>query len=133
MALSAIICLLLGLLGFTFSRPLLMLYTTNELALDFGRQRMTIICFSQFLCSLMEITTGLLRGIFKPVPAMISSVAGICGLRVLWVKTVFARYHNYTLLYLSYPVSWFLSFVVQGIMFLYYFKKYKNSLKAEEV
>ncbi|MBQ8758842.1 MAG: MATE family efflux transporter [Clostridia bacterium] len=131
MALSAGLCVTLGLLGFVFSTPLLLLYTTNETALDFGRQRMTIICFSQFLCSLMEITTGLLRGIFKPVPAMISSVAGICGLRVLWIKTVFARYHNYTLLYLSYPISWFLSFVVQGILFLYFFKKYKKSLKTE--
>jgi hypothetical protein len=80
----------------------------------------------------MEITTGLLRGIFKPVPAMVSSVLGICGLRVLWVKTVFARYHSYTLLYLSYPISWFISFVVQAIMFSYYFKKYTAYLSTHK-
>lgn len=132
MALSAGLCSFLGVLGFIFSKQLLMLYTTNEIALSFGKQRMTIICFSQFLCSLMEITTGLLRGIFKPVPAMISSVAGICGLRVLWVKTIFAKYHSYTVLHISYPVSWVISFVVQGIMFLFYFKKYKESLGEKQ-
>lgn len=132
MALSAGLCVFLGVMGFVFSKPLLMLYTTNEVALDFGRQRMSIICFSQFVCSLMEITTGLLRGIFKPVPAMVSSVLGICGLRVLWVKTAFAKYHSYTLLHLSYPISWFISFVVQAIMFSYYFKKYTAYLSTHK-
>lgn len=131
MALSAGLCVILGFLGITFSNQLLMLYTTNTVALDYGRQRMTVICLSQFLCSLMEITTGLLRGIFKPVPAMISSIAGVCGFRVLWIKTVFERYHNFTLLYLSYPISWVISFIAQGILFLCFFKKYKNSLHRE--
>jgi Na+-driven multidrug efflux pump len=76
----------------------------------------------------MEITTGLLRGIFRPMPAMISSIAGVCGFRILWIKTVFERYHSYTLLYLSYPISWFISFAVQGVLFLFYFKKYRESL-----
>jgi len=131
MALSAGLCVILGFLGITFSNQLLMLYTTNTVALDYGRQRMTVICLSQFLCSLMEITTGLLRGIFKPVPAMISSIAGVCGFRVLWIKTVFERYHNFTLLYLSYPISWVISFIAQGILFLCFFKKYKTSLHRE--
>ena len=132
MGLSAGLCVVLGFLGITFSTPLLMLYTTNSIALEFGRNRMLVICLSQFLCSLMEITTGLLRGIFKPVPAMITSIAGVCGFRVLWVKTVFERYHSFTLLYLSYPISWFLSFAAQGILFLYYFKKYILSLDGKK-
>lgn len=132
MYLSAGLCVFLGFLGITFSNSLLMLYTQNSVALDFGRQRMTVICLSQFICSLMEITTGLLRGIFKPLPAMISSIAGVCGFRILWIETVFKKYHNYTLLYMSYPISWFISFVAQGLLFLYYFKKYRQSLKTEE-
>lgn len=132
MALSAGLCVFLGFMGITFSNNLLMLYTKNAVALDFGRKRMTVICLSQFVCSLMEITTGLLRGIFKPMPAMISSIAGVCGFRILWIETVFKKYHNYTLLYLSYPISWSLSFIAQGILFLYYFRKYRQSLNTEE-
>lgn len=133
MALSTGLCVFLGFLGIVFSKQLLMLYTKNPIALDFGNQRMTVICLSQFLCGLMEITTGLLRGIFRPVPAMISSIAGVCGFRILWVETVFNRYHSYTLLYLSYPISWLLSFIAQGLLFLYFFKKYKQSLMEKEV
>lgn len=128
MGLSAGICVLLGFAGITFSDTLLSLYTKNSTAIYYGTIRMTVICLSQFLCSLMEITTGLLRGIFKPVPAMISSIAGVCGFRVLWIYTVFAQYHNFYVLYASYPISWFLSFAVQGILFIIYFKKYTNSL-----
>ena len=133
MAMSSALCIFLGLMGIIFSKNLLLLYTANPTALDFGIKRMNLICLSQFLCGLMEITTGLLRGIFKPMPAMISSIAGVCGLRILWIETVFKKYHSYTLLYLSYPISWFLSFVAQGILFLYYFKKYKQSLSDAEV
>lgn len=123
MAMSFTVCLLLGSLGLIFSQPLLKLYTKVPKALHYGKIRMSVICLSQFLCSLMEITTGLLRGIFKPLPAMISSIAGVCGLRVLWLETVFVKYHSFNVIYYSYPVSWFISFVVQGILFIYYFRK----------
>ena len=132
MAMSSALCIFLGIMGIIFSENLLLLYTANPTALDFGIKRMNLICLSQFLCGLMEITTGLLRGIFKPMPAMISSIAGVCGFRILWIETVFKKYHNYTLLYLSYPISWSLSFIAQGILFLYYFRKYRQSLNTEE-
>lgn len=128
LGLSAGICVVLGFIGITFSKNLLGCYTSDPTAIYYGSIRMTVICLSQFLCSLMEITTGLLRGIFKPMPAMISSIAGVCGLRILWIYTVFAQYHNFYVLYASYPISWFLSFAVQGILFIVYFKKYTNSL-----
>ncbi|MBE6682202.1 MAG: MATE family efflux transporter [Ruminococcaceae bacterium] len=129
MGLSAGLCVVLGFIGITFSNTLLGFYTSNATAIYYGKIRMTVICLSQFLCSLMEITTGLLRGIFKPVPAMISSIAGVCGFRILWIYTVFAHFHSFYVLYMSYPISWFLSFAIQGILFLVYFKKYTVSLK----
>ena len=96
---------------------------------------MTVICLSQFLCSLMEITTGLLRGIFKPVPAMISSIAGVCGFRILWIETVFKKVKRAMgtdnalyMLYLSYPISWLLSFIAQGILFIIFFRIYTKSM-----
>lgn len=128
MGLSAGICVLLGFLGIVFSDTLLGFYTKDATAIYFGNIRITVICLSQFLCSLMEITTGVLRGIFHPMPAMISSIAGVCGIRLLWIYTVFANFHEFWILYLSYPISWALSFIVQGILCIVYFKKYTSSL-----
>ncbi len=129
LCLSALVCVFMGFLGLRFSTPLLSLFTDEPQAMVFGGMRMKVICLSQFLCSIMEITTGLLRGIFKPMPAMISSILGVCGFRVLWIYTVFASYRSFTVLYLSYPISWFLSAVVQGILFFIFFKKYTQSLR----
>ncbi len=126
--LSVSVCAAIGLTGLAFSDTLLGFYTDDPTALLFGKKRMLIICLSQSICSLMEITTGLLRGIFKPVPAMISSIAGVCVFRIVWIETVFSLHHDFTVLYLSYPISWLLSFIVQGILFLIYFRKYKTSL-----
>lgn len=133
MAISAVSCLVLGFVGLTFSKPLLSLYTQKAIALEFGAERMAIMSASMFICGMMEITTGLLRGIFKPTIAMITSIAGVCGIRVLWLETIFERYHSFSVIYISYPVSWFLSFVVQGILFLYFFKKYKETLIRKQV
>ena len=135
MGLSAGVCLVLGFFGIRFSDVLLGFYTKNLSALHYGKIRMTVICLSQFLCSLMEITTGLLRGIFRPVPAMISSIAGVCGFRILWIETVFKKVrltmgkdNALYMLYLSYPISWLLSFIVQGILFMIFFRMYIKSL-----
>lgn len=129
LCLSALICVFLGIVGLKFSTPLLSLFTDEPEAFVYGGMRMKVICLSQFLCSIMEITTGLLRGIFKPVPAMISSIMGVCGIRVLWIYTVFAKYRSFTVLYLSYPISWAISALVQGILFFIYFRRYTDSLR----
>ena len=134
MGLSVGLCIVLGLLGLTFSDTLIGLYTNNAEAIAFGKTRMLVICLSQFLCALMEISTGVLRGLFHPMPAMISSIAGVCAFRVLWVKTVFAAFNTeFWLLFLSYPISWFLSFAAQGVLCLVYFKKYKKSLETTRI
>ncbi len=129
LVLSAIVCIFMGFLGLTFSTQLLSLFTDLPQAIVYGKTRMKVICLSQFLCSIMEITTGLLRGIFRPMPAMISSILGVCGFRVFWIYTVFAKYRSFTVLYLSYPISWVFSAAVQGILFLIFFRKYTESLR----
>ena len=133
MAISITACLILGFVGLTFSQPLLSLYTKNAFALEYGAKRMAIMSASISICGMMEITTGLLRGIFKPTVAMATSIAGVCGIRVLWLKTIFEKYPTFSVIYISYPVSWFLSFAVQGILFLYYFRKYNESLLRKQV
>ncbi len=130
--LSTSLCVVLGIMGLIFSTPLLLLFTSNADALYYGTIRIKVICLSQFICSAMEITTGLLRGIFKPLPAMISSIAGVCGFRILWIMTIFAINKNFTVLFLSYPISWALSFIVQGILFFIYFKRYRKKLDAKK-
>lgn len=120
----------IGALVVIFGKQLLALYNVvDPVEVKFGLERMVIIASTQFLGGLMNVTASLLRGMFKPMPAMVFSIAGICGVRLLWIATAFAKHHTLTVLFLSYPISWALSFVAQGIMAVYYFKKYSKNVK----
>ena len=119
----------LGTLSLTFSKSLLGIYISgNAEAIKYGILRMSILSSTYFLCGLMEVSTGMLRGIGKSVMPMIASILGVCVLRVGWVMTIFKipQFHTLQSLYISYPISWFLTMSVQLLLFVIAFKKIKE-------
>ncbi len=111
-----------GCLAYVFGHPLLSIYIpaseTSEQAIAFGLERMLMISVPYFLCGLMEVVTGSLRGMGRSVVPTVMSVVGVCGLRVLWIFTVFRKYHTLTVLYMSYPVSWAVSFAALLVFYI---------------
>ena len=95
----------------------------TETVIAFGLERMKLICIPYFLCGLMEVITGVLNGLGKSVSPTVVSVLGFCGVRVVWLLTVFRHHHTLTALYLSYPVSWTLSFIALFVVYLTVRKK----------
>ena len=77
-----------------------------------------IICIPYFLCGLMDVLTGLLRGMGASTMPMIMTVGGVCGFRLLWIFFVFKRYHELWVLYVSYPLSWIVTLMGQLVLFL---------------
>ena len=110
----------LGQLELTFGRKLLGIYTTNPQVVEAGMARMRIIDSTYFLCGLMDVMVGVLRGIGYSVMPMIVSLIGACGTRLLWIATVFRidQYHKVETVYVSYTFSWFLTFAVHFICFM---------------
>ena len=123
---SALFGLLLGVLSYIYARPLLSIYIPDSPeAVSYGVTRMFYICLPYFLCGLMDVSTGALRGIGEAVAPMVISVLGICGMRLVWIYTIFRipGFHTLECLYLSYPVSWLITFVVQLIFFICAFRR----------
>lgn len=110
----------LGQLELVFGRKLLGIYTTNPAVIEAGMARMRIIDSTYFLCGLMDVMVGVLRGIGYSVMPMIVSLIGACGTRLLWIATVFRidQYHKVETVYVSYTFSWFLTFAAHLICFL---------------
>ena len=79
--------------------------------------RLKIICGTYFLCGIMDCMVGSLRGLGYSVLPMLVSLTGACGFRILWVVTVFAARHSLTVLYMSYPVSWFITATAHMVTF----------------
>ena len=105
--------LILGVLTYLFGEPLLGLYITDSPeAVRFGMIRLTYICLPYFLCGLQEVSTSALRGMGSSLSSMLISVVCVCGIRVLWIYTVFAYVGTLDSLYISYVVTWLLVLAV---------------------
>ena len=86
---------------------------------------MVYMTLPYFLMGLMDVGTAALRGLGYSFVPMIISLAGACGLRILWIQTVFQipRFHTQQCLYVIYPISWILTFTVNLVLFLVICKK----------
>jgi len=121
---AATVGLVMGVGGRIFGQQLLSIYITDsQEAIGYGLIRLSYICQLYFLCGLMDVTTGALRGMGASLSPMLISVLGVCGLRLLWIATVFQTYHTPQCLYLSYAASWVVTFTAQLLAFIWVYRK----------
>lgn len=112
-----------------FGEALLSIYITDSAeAISWGMVRLSIIAQFYFLCGLMDVSTGALRGLGASVSPMIISVLGVCGIRIGWIATIFQipRFHTPECLYSSYIFSWTLTFLIQLFAFFKIYKKHTS-------
>ncbi len=102
---------------------LLRLYSTDAEGIRYGILRMGYICTLYFLCGMMDVAVGVLRGMGYAIMPMLVSLTGACLLRVVWIYTVFQEYHTLECLYLSYPISWGLTFAVHMVCFAIVYRR----------
>lgn len=117
----------MGFAGLFFGRHLLGIYTSDPTAINYGIARMEIIFITYSLCGIMDVTVGSLRGMGHSVVPMFVSLMGACGLRILWIFTVFAHARTLPSLYVSYPVSWAITASIHLICFVYAYRKLRRS------
>lgn len=137
-----VICLLtvlsiglgMGFIALILDEQLLGIYAPNNTeVIKYGIIRLNIIARTYFLCGMMEVMVGMLRGMGKSLMPMIVSVLGVCGTRITWILLIFAQNRDLTMLYVSYPVSWFATFAFHFITFLIIKKRVVAKEKALEV
>lgn len=110
--------LTLGCTAYFLGPQLLSFYITDSPeAIAYGHNRMFYICLPYFICGLMDVCTGALRGLGKSLLPMLVSILGVCVFRVFWICTVFQWFHTPGVLYTSYIISWIITFIVQFFLF----------------
>lgn len=124
--LVSIIGLVLGNGAYLLGNTLVGIYSPDPEVIHYGVVRLSVICTTYFLCGLMDVMVGVLRGMGYSIMPMIVSLTGACGLRVIWVFTVFAENRSLFVLYLSYPVTWTVTFLAHVACFLIVRRKLKE-------
>lgn len=121
--------LVLGISMFIFYKPLLGLYSDSSEVIHAGYIRLKYICCAYAIGGMMDCMAGSLRGLGASMMPTIVSMLGACGIRLLWIATIFQipQFHTCEVLYLSYAVSWLLTFLAHVVCFLHLRKQFPKS------
>ena len=96
---------------------LLGIYGSNAQVIHYGMNRLRIISGPYFLCGIMEVMVGGLRGMGCSLLPMFVALTGACVFRVIWIYTIFAVSRTLQTLYISYPVSWTITFLAHMVCY----------------
>ncbi len=141
LVMTVAIGLVLGAIVTVFGDALLSLYAPGDDADSIliraeGMKMIIVVCLPYFMLGIYECFTSALKGMKKAVAAMVISVAGLCGFKLLWIYAVLPNLpRDVTMLYVAYPLAWILTSLAAMIAFIVcYRKKVRESeqLKADE-
>lgn len=123
--------LVLGWAAYLFGQPLLSIYSKSADVIAAGLVRAGIILTTYALCGCMDVMVGMMRGIGYSIMPMIVSLIGACGLRILWIATVFQipEYHVIQTVYLSYPITWGITLLAHIVCWVIVWRKLKREKK----
>lgn len=114
--------------SYLFGPQLLTLYSTAENVIAAGMVRLGYIALPYALCGIMDVMVGSLRGLGYTVFPMIVSLLGSCGLRILWLETVFTidKFHQIETVYIIYPITWVVTALAHFITYLVVRRKFSH-------
>ena len=115
-----------------FGPQLLGIYSSDPEVITYGMQRLRFVSGPYFVCGLMDTMVGGLRGMGYSVAPMFVSLTGACALRIVWLFTVVVRYRSLGTLYLSYPVTWTVTFLAHVVSYLVIRRRIAKRLAREE-
>lgn len=121
-----VVGVVLGTLVWAVGPQLLSVYIPDSPeAVRYGMIRLSYICLPYFVCGLMDVSTGALRGLGASFTPMLISVLGVVGIRVSWIFTVFQipGFHTPECLFASYVISWAITFLCHLTAFLLIYRK----------
>ena len=130
--LSVGVTVVLGTCAYVFGPEILRIYTSDAPVIQCGEQILLYTTLTYFLCGLMDLFPGALRGMGYSAVPMVLSVIGTVGTRIIWIFGVFPRHRSLDVLFISYPASWLITIILQVICFYFVRKKVQWDLKSEK-
>lgn len=124
--LSIIVSVVIGGGSYLLGHQILGIYTKQEDVIQCGMEILSISTIPYFLCGLMDMIPGSMRGVGYSAVPMILSIIGTVGTRLVWIYGVFPEHRSLYVLFMSYPVSWGLTIVMQAICLVFVRRKIRK-------
>ncbi|MBU5488841.1 MATE family efflux transporter [Clostridium sp. MSJ-8] len=123
---SAIIIVLL------VGKSLLALFNNNPQVIEIGYTRLIMIFSAYTFSMLYELMSGYLRGFGISLVPAILTIIGVCGVRIVWIYTVFPMKRTFKTIMMAYPISLSITAVLIFIALLIYRPSHKLSVDLAE-
>ena len=130
MLLSAGVSIVLGVGAYVFGSQILRVYTTETEVIQCGLEILSITTVPYFLCGIMDLIPGALRGMGHSAVPMVLSVIGTVGTRIVWIYGFFPQHRSLHFLFISYPGSWIITIAMQAVCFWFVRKKCVKQLQS---
>lgn len=131
MILSVGVTLTLGCGAYFFGPELLKIYTSDADVIRCGVEVLAFTTVPYFCCGIMDLLPGALRGMgYSGVP-IILSIIGTVGTRIVWIFGLFPAHRSLSFLFISYPVSWILTILMQAVCFCFVRKHVHQSMNRD--
>ena len=131
MILSVGVTLTLGCGAYFFGPELLKIYTSDADVIRCGVEVLAFTTVPYFCWGIMDLLPGALRGMgYSGVP-MILSIIGTVGTRIVWIFGLFPAHRSLSFLFISYPVSWILTILMQAVCFCFVRKHVHQSVNRD--
>ena len=115
--LSTGVAAVLGIGAYVFGSQILRIYTAEQDVIQCGLEILSITTVPYFLCGIMDLIPGALRGMGHSAVPMVLSVIGTVGTRIVWIYMFFPRNRSLHFLFISYPGSWIITIAMQAVCF----------------
>lgn len=126
MVLTVAVAAILGSCFWFLGPKILRIYTSNPEVITHAMEIMSITIMPYFLCGIMDLFPGALRGMGHSGVPMILSVIGTVGTRILWIFGAFPHHRTLRFLFVCYPGSWAITIILQVICFYFVRKKVRS-------
>lgn len=117
---DAIATALTAAIALTFGKFLISIFNSNPDVVETGYTRLVMIFRMYVFTVINEILSGYLRGFRISLTPAIMTMIGVCGVRILWIYTVFPQNRTFETIMTSYPISMFVAASLIGIAVLIY-------------
>ena len=131
MILSVGVTLTLGCGAYFFGPELLKIYTSDADVIRCGVEVLAFTTVPYFCCGIMDLLPGALRGMGHSGVPMILSIIGTVGTRIVWIFGLFPAHRSLSFLFISYPVSWILTILMQAVCFYFVRKHVHQSVNRD--
>lgn len=113
-----------------FARQLCGIMTNSDAVIDTACTRLYIMGFTYFLCGIMDVMSGVLRGLGKSTVATVICLLGSCVFRIIWLETVYKLSPTYEMIFYVYPISWILTILMYLPVISALFKKIQKKFES---